>query len=52
MRQDMVTEEGKALQTGDFKPPFHDFQSAAYYDQILQLRAALEKKLRGVEGVK
>jgi len=52
MRQDMVTEEGKALQTGDLKPPFHDSQSAAYYDQILQLRAALEKKLKGVEGVR
>jgi hypothetical protein len=52
MRQDMVTEAGNALQTGDLKPPFHDSQSAAYYDQIVQLRAALEKKLKGVEGVR
>jgi len=35
----------------NLKPPFHDSQSDAYYDQIVQLRAALEKKLAGVEGV-
>ena len=52
MRQDMVTEAGKALQTGDLKPPFYSSESADYYDQIVQLRAALEKKLAGVEGVK
>jgi hypothetical protein len=32
--------------------PFHSSESAAYYDQILQLRAALEKKLSGVAGVR
>lgn len=51
MRQDLVTEESKALQTGDLKPPFHSSQSAAYYDQIVQMRVALEKKLSGVAGV-
>jgi len=52
MRQDRVTEESQALQTGDLKPPFHSSESAAYYDQILRLCAALEKKLKGVEGVR
>jgi hypothetical protein len=52
MQQDMITEAGKALQTGDLKPPFHSSESDGYYYQIVQLRAELEKKLAGVEGVK
>lgn len=49
MKQDMVTEAGAALQTGDLKPPFHSSESAGYYDQLLQMKAVLEKKLADVK---
>lgn len=52
VKQDQITQALQALDTGDAKPASRNSQTAFYYQQILQMKAALEKKLSDIPGAR